>query len=81
MIPCSLVAVYRRIAEIYRLHFHGRKAKSSLCLTTEALLYEGVWGVDIDIHVFLTSALVGREWSASRPGRFIPGEEPQVPIG
>jgi hypothetical protein len=23
---------------------------------------------------FLTSALVGGEWSASRPGRFIPGE-------
>jgi hypothetical protein len=24
-------------------------------------------------HVFLTSALVGGEWSASRPGRFTPG--------
>jgi hypothetical protein len=31
-------------------------------------------GVDVWIHVFLTSALVGGEWSASRPGRFIPGE-------
>jgi hypothetical protein len=30
--------------------------------------------VDVQIHVFLTSALVGSEWSASRPGRFIPGE-------
>jgi hypothetical protein len=29
-------------------------------------------GVDIYIHVFLTSALVGGEWSASRPGRFTP---------
>jgi hypothetical protein len=27
------------------------------------------WGKDIQIHVF-TSALVGGEWSASRPGRF-----------
>jgi hypothetical protein len=27
-------------------------------------------GVDIYIHIFLTSALVGSEWSASRPGRF-----------
>jgi hypothetical protein len=27
-------------------------------------------GVDISIHIFLTSALVGGEWSASRPGRF-----------
>jgi hypothetical protein len=25
-------------------------------------------------HVFLTSALVGGEWLASRPGRFTPGE-------
>jgi hypothetical protein len=24
------------------------------------------------MHVFLTSALVGGEWSASRPGRFTP---------
>jgi hypothetical protein len=30
--------------------------------------------VDVQIHVFLTSALVGGEWSASRPWRFIPGE-------
>jgi hypothetical protein len=29
-------------------------------------------GVDVKIHVFLTSALVGGEWSASSPGRFIP---------
>jgi hypothetical protein len=31
-------------------------------------------GVDLEIHVFLTSAVVGEEWSVSRPGRFIPGE-------
>jgi hypothetical protein len=31
-------------------------------------------GVDIYIHIFLTSAPVGGEWSASRPGRFTPGE-------
>jgi hypothetical protein len=31
-------------------------------------------GVDVEIHVFMTSALVGGEWSASRPGRFITGE-------
>jgi hypothetical protein len=29
-------------------------------------------GVDVYIHVFLTSALAGGEWPASRPGRFIP---------
>jgi hypothetical protein len=26
------------------------------------------------IHIFLTSALAGVEWSASRPGHFIPEE-------
>jgi hypothetical protein len=31
-------------------------------------------GVDVLTHIFLTSALVGGEWSASRPGRFIHGE-------
>jgi hypothetical protein len=31
-------------------------------------------GVDVKNHVFLTSALAGCEWSASRPGRFTPGE-------
>jgi hypothetical protein len=31
-------------------------------------------GVDVWIHVFLTSALVRGAWSASRPDRFTPGE-------
>jgi hypothetical protein len=29
----------------------------------------------VQIHIFLTSALVGREWSASRPCCFTPGEK------
>jgi hypothetical protein len=29
-------------------------------------------GVDVQIDGFLTSAIVGGEWSASRPGRFSP---------
>jgi hypothetical protein len=28
----------------------------------------------IDSHIFLTSALVGGEWSTSRLGRYTPGE-------
>jgi hypothetical protein len=32
-------------------------------------------GVDIYIHIFLTSALAGGEWSASRPGPFTPGNK------
>jgi hypothetical protein len=31
-------------------------------------------GADAYIRIFLTSALVGDEWSVSRPGRFTPGE-------
>jgi hypothetical protein len=27
-------------------------------------------GVDVLVHICLTSALAGGEWSASRPGRF-----------
>jgi hypothetical protein len=30
--------------------------------------------VDVLIHIFLTSALAGGEWSASRPCRFTSGE-------
>jgi hypothetical protein len=38
-------------------------------------------GVDVYIHVFLTSALVEGEWLDSRPGRFTPGERAPLPIG
>jgi hypothetical protein len=31
-------------------------------------------GVDVQIHIFLTLALVGGEWSASCPSRFTPRE-------
>jgi hypothetical protein len=31
-------------------------------------------GVGVYIHIFLTSALAGGEWSASRPCRFTSGE-------
>jgi hypothetical protein len=32
------------------------------------------WGVEVQLHAFLTSELDGGEWSASRPGRFTPRE-------
>jgi hypothetical protein len=31
-------------------------------------------GVDVQIHIFLTSAIAGGEWSASRPSQFTSGE-------
>jgi hypothetical protein len=38
-------------------------------------------GVDVYIHIFLTSALVGGEWSASRPCRFTPRlKSPRYPL-
>jgi hypothetical protein len=33
-------------------------------------------GVDVQIHVFLTWALVGGKWSASRTCRFTLGKQP-----
>jgi hypothetical protein len=36
-------------------------------------------GVNVYIHIFLTSALVGGEWSASCSGRFAPGERAPDP--
>jgi hypothetical protein len=36
-------------------------------------------GEDEQTHVFLTSALVGGEWSASRPHCFTPGKSPPPP--
>jgi hypothetical protein len=35
----------------------------------------------VQIHIFLTSALAGGEWSASCPGRFTPGKDSPVPSG
>jgi len=32
--------------------------------------------VEVQLHTFLTSTLVGGEWSASRPGRFAPERTP-----
>jgi hypothetical protein len=39
-----------------------------------------MWGVEVYLHSFLTSALDGREWSRSSPGRFIFEDEPWYPL-
>jgi hypothetical protein len=49
------------------------KVMLSLCLTKPHAM-KTHWGVEIQLHGFLTSNLEGGEWSASRPGRFIPRE-------
>jgi hypothetical protein len=43
-------------------------------LQLSTTLWRGIRGVEAQFHAFLTSALDGGEWSASRPGRFIPRE-------
>jgi hypothetical protein len=49
------------------------KVNMSLCLTNHhAMKTNG--GVEVYRHAFLTFALDGGEWSASRPGRFTPRE-------
>jgi len=35
--------------------------------------------VEVRLHTFLNSTLDGHEWSASDPGRFIPGKDSLVP--
>jgi hypothetical protein len=47
------------------------KGKLSLCLIKHYTM-KAYRGVDVWIQVFLTSALVGGEWSASRLCRFNP---------
>jgi hypothetical protein len=37
-------------------------------------------GMNVSIHIFLTSVLVGGEWSASRPGHFTNGERAHLTI-
>jgi len=32
------------------------------------------WGVEVQLHVFLTLALDGGKWSASHPGQFTSGK-------
>jgi len=55
------------------------KVKLFLCLTKHHAV-KAYGGMEVWLHVFLTSALDGDEWSASRPSRFTPGKEPPVPI-
>jgi hypothetical protein len=50
------------------------KDKVSLSLTEHQAI-KTYWGVEVELHAFLTAALDGGEWSASRSGRFTPREK------
>jgi hypothetical protein len=54
-----------------------KKIKVKLPLSTPWRYREGL---EAQFHSFLTSALDGGGWSPSRPGRFILGKEPPVPV-
>jgi hypothetical protein len=47
---------------------------SSPCALTENHAKKVYWGAEVQLHAFLTSAIDGGEWSASRPYRFTPTE-------
>jgi hypothetical protein len=49
------------------------KVKSPCGYLIKQCVMKAYWGLDVRIHVFLTSVLVGVERSASRPCRYIPG--------
>jgi hypothetical protein len=56
------------------------KAKLSLCLIKLHTI-KTYRGVEVQLHVFLTSALVGVEWSVSHtPAASPPRKNPLVPI-
>jgi hypothetical protein len=55
------------------------KVKLSLCLTKHYAM-KAYGRMDVQIHYFLTSALVGGEFLASSSGRFTSGGGAPVPI-
>jgi hypothetical protein len=50
------------------------EVKLAVCVINEAPGHEDIWGCESIAPSFLTWALDGGEWSASRPGRFTPRE-------
>jgi hypothetical protein len=63
--------------DVYVLTNKGKKGKVVPLRSIEVHLGERSYSC----YSFLTSALEGGEWSASRPGRALPpGKEPPVPI-
>ena len=49
------------------------KDKMFLCLSKYRVVKK-YREVDVQLHIFLSSALVGSDWLVSRPGRFIPSD-------
>jgi hypothetical protein len=72
--PCSPVEVLRRFGGTYCIHLQGRRVKAMLSLVIKHYVmktYEKSGGI---APPFLTSALYGGKWSASRTSRSSSGE-------
>jgi hypothetical protein len=50
----------------------------SFCILIKHYTMKAYGGVDVEVHIFLTVALDGGEWSVSRPSHFAPGERAPV---
>jgi hypothetical protein len=53
---------------------------TSLCLTKQHTT-KAYWGVEVELHAFLTSALDGGEGQLHAPAALPAGREPLLPIG
>jgi hypothetical protein len=69
-----VIRTFSCIYQIIRITCVLKKVKLSVCLINWALCHEDIWGSGDIAPPFLTSALDGDEWSASRPGCYTPGE-------
>jgi hypothetical protein len=67
--PCVVLVITWSL--LAKLNSWRWKVKLSLCLTKHHAM-KTYWGMEVQLHAFLTSALDGSEWSASRPDRFTP---------
>jgi hypothetical protein len=56
----------------YIAQSHSCSVKLFLCLTENHAM-KVYWGVEVELHAFLTSTLDGSEWLASRPAHSTPG--------
>jgi hypothetical protein len=70
----TLIYIYVSVTEHLSQIHEWQKENLSVCLISQALCHEDIWGNADIAPPFLTSALGGGEWPASRPFRFNAGE-------
>jgi hypothetical protein len=74
-ISCFSFTLGRSLYYLYiYLSIHSLAFRNILFKFNKHYAIKAYGGVGVQIQIFLTSALVGGEWSASRPDRFTPGK-------